>query len=260
MSRAARLPQVPTHHGRYRIIGCSLWDGTGEGILDDAELIVDDGRIEYAGSRRADLEWHTAPTIDLDGAYVLPGFIDTHVHLRIPHEEAPQALLARFASHMSLRAATTIKDTLNAGITTARDLGGLDAGYRNAIAEGTIDGPRLHLAVSVISPTGGHVDMHLPNGARVGREDASIAKIADTDDEIRRAVRELIRSEADVIKICTTGGVSSPSDTPHDLGVSEHQVRIILEETARRAGAAGRRARPRYPGHPRSGPRRCSQR
>jgi imidazolonepropionase-like amidohydrolase len=74
----------------------------------------------------------------------------------------------------------------------------------------------------------------MPNGERSMSLTALMT--VDSDDEMRRAVRTLIRSEADVIKICTTGGVSSPSDTPHDLGVPEHQIRLIKNETARRSG------------------------
>lgn len=103
-----------------------------------------------------------------------------------------------------------------------------------AIAEGTILGPRLHLAVGIISPTGGHADSCMPNGhsASLGPD---TRRLVDSDDELRTTVRTLIRAEADVIKVCTTGGVSSPSDTPDDLGVPERHVRIIKEETARRA-------------------------
>ncbi len=234
----ARLPTTP-HHASVllRLIGATLIDGTGNAPIVSSEIVVEGERISYVGPLREGLPADPrATTIDLTGLTVLPGFIDTHVHmtmrLETPHVEG----FAQFTSQRVLNAAGSIHDTLMAGITAARDLAGLDAGYRRAIADGTILGPRLHLAVAALSPTGGHVDLHLPNGECLVPHMRDFAMTVDSDDDLRRAVRTLIRSEADVIKICTTGGVSSPSDTPTDLGVPEHQVRIAVKETNRRNG------------------------
>lgn len=233
----ARLPRVPSHRGGYRLVNARIWTGLGETVEPDSEILVIDDRIDYAGPLRAELDWSAGPTIDLGGRTVLPGFIDTHVHLRMSIETNPIAQMRQHDSHGHFHSAQIVKRTLDAGITTARDLAGLDAGYRDAIADGSIAGPRLHLAVAVLSPTGGHADMHFANGRNPnGDAMGGFTALVDTDDDIRRTVRELIRSEADVIKVCTTGGVSSPSDTPHDLGVPERHVRIAVEETARRQG------------------------
>ncbi|MEB4615339.1 metal-dependent hydrolase family protein [Leucobacter sp. M11] len=233
----ARLPLTPAHRGSYRLVNARLWTGVGEELIEGGELVVVNDRIEYAGAARPEAAWSDGPTIDLAGLSVLPGFIDTHVHLSMSIEAGQGAMMAQFPSHRHFHAAQTVRKTLDAGITTARDLAGLDAGYRYAIADGSIVGPRLHLAVAVLSPTGGHADMHFANGLNPaeGLMDG-FAGIVDTDDDMRRTVRELVRAEADVIKVCTTGGVSSPSDTPHDLGIPEHQVRIAVEETGRRQG------------------------
>ncbi|MCW2289394.1 imidazolonepropionase-like amidohydrolase [Leucobacter luti] len=233
----ARLPRTPAYGGSYRLTGATLWTGVGEGLIPGGEIVVEQDRIAYAGPARPELAWNDGPTIDLDGATILPGFIDTHVHLRLSLEASPAAMMSQFDSHSHFHAAQTVRSTLEAGITTARDLGGLDAGYRNAIADGSIAGPRLHLALAVISPTGGHADTHLANGVNTaGDMHGAFMRLVDSDDDMRRTVRELVRSEADVIKVCTTGGVSSPSDTPHDLGVPERQVQIAVDETARRQG------------------------
>ncbi|UCR90132.1 metal-dependent hydrolase family protein [Mycetocola spongiae] len=234
---AARLPRTPAFSGTYRLTGVNLWSGTGESVQPGSEIEVVDDRIVYAGAFRPEVTVDAGPTIDLGGVTVLPGFIDTHVHLRFALETNPLVMMSQFESQQHFLAMGTVRDTLHAGITTVRDLGGLDAGYRNAIAAGLIDGPRLHLAIAVLSPTGGHADSHLANGVdpTAGISDGFM-RIVDTDDQMRLTVRELVRSEADVIKVCTTGGVSSPSDTPHDLGVPEHQVAIAVEETGRRQG------------------------
>lgn len=234
--REARLPSIPPPSvGILRLIGARLIDGRGGAPVENAEVIIDGDRIVYAGPCRAAYLASTATEVDLGGKTIMPGFIDCHVHLVTSLEVPPAKRAAKFDSEKALEAAKIVHDTLMAGITTARDLGGLDAGYRRAIAEGVILGPRLHLSIGVLSPTGGHADECMSNG-HSSSLDWPGSFVVDSDDELRTTVRELIRAEADVIKICTTGGVSSPSSTPEDLGVPEHQVRIVKEETARRSG------------------------
>jgi imidazolonepropionase-like amidohydrolase len=233
---SARLPQTPRSSvGRQRLVGGRLIDGTGSDPIADSEVVIDDGTITYAGSRRPSQEASDdAATVDLTGKTLLPGFIDCHVHLALNLEKPSAQATAQYATDRVLETAAILRDTLMAGITTARDLAGLDGGYRDAVATGTVLGPRMHLAIQALSPTGGHSDHHLPNGSSTGMPSGAISPIIDTDDDVRRTVRLLVRSGADVIKVCTTGGVSSPSDTPHDLGVPEHHVRLIVEEMKRR--------------------------
>ena len=230
----ARLPQVPVSERTVRLLGATLIDGTGAAPMRDAEILMVDGRITYAGARRVDDDVHPAATaVDLQGKTVLPGFIDTHLHFGLALEDMA-ADVGRFESERTLRAAARARRTLMAGVTAARDVGGLDAGLRDAIAQGLALGPRMHISIVLLSPTGGHVDCHRANGSCTHLP-MPLNPVVDTDDDIRRTVRLLLRSGADVIKVCTTGGVSSPSDTPDDLGVPAEHVRLIREETARRA-------------------------
>ncbi|WP_453985916.1 amidohydrolase family protein [Brevibacterium casei] len=231
----AHLPTTPPSPEPLILLGAALIDGTGAAPVKDSEIEISDGRIVYAGPRRGGTPTRSdIRTVDLSGSTILPGFIDAHIHLGLSIEDQ-QADAARFDSERTLRTALNARRTLLAGVTTARDLGGIDRGIRDAIAAGLIHGPRLHLAVSALSPTGGHTDFTLPNGRAVPMP-MPVHPIIDTDDDVRRTVRLLIRGGADVIKICTTGGVSSPSDTPDDLGVPEEHVRLIVSETAKRAG------------------------
>lgn len=230
----ARLPEAPAGKQAIRLLGASLIDGSGASPLHDAEILMADGRIAYAGARRPDGDADpSAITVDLQGKTVLPGFIDTHLHFGMDLEDWA-ADVSRFESERTLHAAARARKTLMAGVTTARDVGGLDAGLRGAIAQGLALGPRMHLSIVLLSPTGGHVDCHRANGSCTHLP-MPLDPIIDTDDDVRRTVRLLLRSGADLIKICTTGGVSSPSDTPDDLGVPAEHVRLIREETARRA-------------------------
>lgn len=237
---AARLPQIHDDTGSdWRLVNARIIDGTGATPIEDGEIVVRDGTIVYAGARRPDEEAPggiSGTKVDLAGKTVLPGFIDSHVHMALDLEMPRAKLGAQHRSEHVFQTGETLHKTLMAGVTTARDLAGLDAGYRNAVASGRILGPRLHLAIQALSPTGGHTDHRLPNGAYVGPPFNDVDPIIDTDDDVRRTVRLLVRSGADVIKVCTTGGVSSPSDTPHDLGVPERHVRLIVEEMQRRQG------------------------
>ncbi|SMY03199.1 metal-dependent hydrolase family protein [Brevibacterium antiquum] len=232
----ARIPQVPqTDNTTIRLIGARLIDGSGAGPIEDAEIVISGDRISYAGARRTTND-DSETVVDLRGKTVMPGFIDAHVHFGLNIEADVAALHAQQDTERVLDTARVINKTLMAGVTTVRDLAGTDSGYRDAIAAGTILGPRMHLAIMALSPTGGHTDYQLPNGAMALSRLRGFDPIIDTDDDVRIRVRELVRAGADAIKVCTTGGVSSPSDTPDDIGVPEHHVRLIVEEMNKRQG------------------------
>lgn len=223
-----------------RIIGATLIDGTLAEPVADAEVEYRDGRISYAGPRRAASAGQGETTvIDATGGFVMPGFIDAHVHLSMSHDATVEEQRRWFPEELAFATASTMRQTLHAGVTTARDLSGLTPGYRNAVAAGRIDGPRMHLAIALLSPTGGHADPVLANGSvPLWAERATTPgwSVVDTAEEVVRSVRTLVRTGADVIKICTTGGLSSPHDSPDEPGIPLEHVRLIVEEMANRNG------------------------
>ncbi|MDN6176744.1 MAG: amidohydrolase family protein [Brevibacterium sp.] len=241
-----------TNHGSEHIIlrGAALIAGNGGDPGAGSEIEIKDGRIVYVGVQRNgeaasagesnsagednDSGGEGPCVVDLAGKTIMPGFIDSHVHFGLSVENQAENL-ARFASERIVRSAANARKTLMAGVTTVRDLGGTDRGVRDSIEQGLILGPRVHLAITPLSPTGGHTDFTMPNGLPT-MPAMPVDPIIDTDDDVRRTIRTLVRSGADVIKVCTTGGVSSPSDTPDDIGVPEEHVRLIVEETGKRAG------------------------
>lgn len=231
---SAHLPSTIPGNGHFILRGATLIDGNGGHPVTDAEVEVRDGRIVYAGAARdGDGSEPSATVVNLSGKSILPGFIDAHVHLGMSIEDLP-ADSARFESERIFRIGVRANQTLMTGVTTVRDLGGVDKGVKDAIAAGLIRGPRMHIAIVPLSPTGGHTDFTLPNGQPVPMR-LPMDPIIDTDDDVRRMVRLLVRSGADVIKVCTTGGVSSPTDTPDDIGVPEEHVRLIVAEMAKRS-------------------------
>ncbi|MFE9643290.1 amidohydrolase family protein [Streptomyces sp. NPDC006365] len=218
-----------------RVRNARLIDGTGATPVDDAVVVIDaEGTITYAGPAATEPE-DTTPTqtIDAGGRTVLPGFFDCHVHLAYAQGSPPGRRAELDPVLVTLDTATRMRQTLDAGITTARDVGGLSAGYRTAVETGRIVGPRLHTAVRIISHTGGHADVRLPDGTDLS---AAMSEIADTADAARLAVRRVLRDGADLVKICATGGMGSPYDQPDDEGLLEEEIRAVVDEARRHGG------------------------
>ena len=130
--------------------GATLIDGTGAGPVRDATLVIQDGRIESI-TTGAGGSWPAShEVIDASGLTVLPGLIDCHDHLAFHgYELAARWGLSEPASTKSVRTTRVIEQTLGMGYTTVRDAGGLDAGFRLAIEEGLIRGPRLLTSIEI---------------------------------------------------------------------------------------------------------------
>lgn len=233
-----RLPEVPASSAAYRIVGATLFDGTLSDPVEDSEVAVADGRITYAGPRRPG-RTPELRTIDASGRALLPGFIDAHVHLCMSTDASVEEQRRWFPEQQVVAVLRNLRSTVDAGVTTARDLSGLTPGYRTSIEAGEVIGPRLHLAIAMLSPTGGHADPVLANGSLpLYAERASTPGwgVVDTLDEVVKTVRMLVRTGADVIKVCTSGGMSTPHDDPADRGLPQEHIQAIVEEMRARAG------------------------
>lgn len=234
----ARLPLTPVASGRTTFLGATLIDGAAARPVPDSEVVVLDGVVEYAGPRRPHGADDVGRVVDLSGSWLLPGFVDVHVHLAMVAAGAEQQR-AWFPEEAVLEVAAQLRTTVEAGVTTARDLDGLTPGYRLAVEKGTAVGPWLHLAIAMLSPTGGHADPFLPNGSlpawavRTGMPDPGLV---DTEEDVVRTVRRLISMGADAIKVSTSGGSGSPTDEPEDVGITEEQVRLIRRLGDERGG------------------------
>lgn len=234
----ARLPAVPAAERPVLLTGATLIDGTGADPVRDAEVEIRDGRLVYVGPSRPQRA-SDVDVVDLDGRHLLPGFIDTHVHLVMSTQDSAEAQRLWFPEEAVIVTLDNLRKTLDAGVTTARDLSGLTPGYRSSITAGRAVGPRLHLAIAMLSPTGGHADPVHANGSLPVWGERGLAAgcaVVDTDEEVVKAVRTLVRTGADVIKVCTSGGVTSPHDDPADAGLPESQVGLIVSEMRKRQG------------------------
>ena len=220
----------------------TLIDGTGRPPVREASLVINDGRIEVVATGPGATWPASAEVVDVRGASILPGLIDCHDHLAFHgYELASRWELNEQSSTRHLRTARVIEQTLRAGYTTIRDAGGLDAGFRAAVDQGLIIGPRLLTAVAIISPIGGIGDRVSPSGheACVIPNDPALPRgVANGVEDVRRVVRTMIRAGADVIKCATTGGASSRAGHgPKDPAFDRDEMRALVDE----AHAQGRK-------------------
>ncbi|MBZ0278318.1 MAG: amidohydrolase family protein, partial [Anaerolineae bacterium] len=114
-----------------------------------------------------------------------------------------------------------------------RDAVGADLGVKQAVEQGLILGPRMQISISVLGITGGHTDGWMPSGAAYNLFPAYPGNpdgICDGVEEVRKKVREVLRAGAEVVKICSTGGVLSPTDHPEFTQFSPEELAVIVQE------------------------------
>lgn len=211
-------------------------DGTGK-VIEDAVIAIKGDRIAAIGPASDFIGIDAKEVIDAQGGYILPGLIDTHVHMMMEIKDVRESLITPFSMRF-YEALTYMTRTLDAGITTVRDAGYADLGVKQAIENGLISGPRMQISVNPLTITGGHgdnwmvSDMDLTNKAYPGFPSG----ICDGPEQVRQKVREMLRAGADIIKVHATGGVMSPTDHPEFTQFSMEELQIIVEEAAYRKG------------------------
>ncbi len=217
----------------------TLIDGTGAAPMTDAAVLVKDNRIQAVGKANS-IRLPDAQTTEIDakGGFILPGMIDTHVHVMLEGVNIVRDMMSPFSMRF-YNSVKYLKNTIDAGITSVRDAGGADAGTKQAVESGLILGPRLQISISVLTTTGGHGDGWMLSGmeydlfmAYPGFPECRVGGV----DDCRRKVREVLRAGADVIKICSTGGVLSPTDHPEFTQFSPEELEVIVREASYRRG------------------------
>ena len=213
------------------LTGANLIDGTGGPPLANATVLVNDqGRIEAVGPRGAVSLPPDCQIVDITGHTLLPGLIDCHDHLT----SFGYDLMGRWgrtepSSTRVMRVAKVMEETLLTGYTAIRDCGWLDIGYKQAVDQGLMPGPRLRLATSPLSPTQGTQDRSSPSGHhQPASPDPNLPRgIADGPEDVRAMVREVVRAGADVIKFFNTGfGRETQSGTTRSYTLEETQALV----------------------------------
>lgn len=201
----------------------------GERVREGASVLVRDGRIEAIEDGYVTREG--AEIIDLTGYWVLPGLIDSHVH--ILNERGANSRLDAFTLSSADRAfvgARHARRTLEAGFTTVQDVGGdLEAvlALRNAIRNGDVIGPRMRVAGPSITPTGGHGDVNGYNQRVI--QNFSSPGACNGPADCARAVRALVQAGVDTIKITATGGVLSNTAAGLEVQFMDDELRAIVQ-------------------------------
>jgi imidazolonepropionase-like amidohydrolase len=212
----------------YRIEAELLIPGRGDPVRDGV-LVLDGPLIRYAGPAGLAPATPEAPVLRV--STVMPGLWDCHGHYlgtrgfdlnQLPLEPLPLR---------AARCARDLRATLDAGVTSVRDVGGLGVHLARAVAEGMLDGPTVYGAGAILSTTGGHGDLHAyPLGwmEDFGRT-VGMQRLADGPDDCAKAAREQLRINAKVIKVCASGGVLSEVDDPIHQQFTMAELRAIVE-------------------------------
>lgn len=211
---------------RTVIRGGTIVDGTGAAPAQ-GDVVIQDGRIVEVG---IGLDGDVA--VDANGMSVLPGLMDCHTHVMLDRIDY-LAMMQQPFSYSNFVAVRNLEKTLRLGITTIRDAGGADLGVKKAVDDGLIPGPRMQISISILSQTGGHGDHSFPNGSCVALVPCHPGRpenVVDGVEPMRQRVRELKHAGADVIKVCASGGVSSPRDDPRHPQFTVAELTAAVEE------------------------------
>jgi imidazolonepropionase-like amidohydrolase len=194
-----------------------LFDGSGSGLAVDPIVIIDGSTIvsvAYGVATPAGVE-----VIDLGSATLLPGLVDTHVHLAFDASVDPVGQLAALNDHQALNAMREAgRAALRGGVTTIRDLG--DRDYLSLELRGATDLPTIVAAGPPITTAAGHC-YYLGGVAAAGA------------DGVRAAVREHAARGVDVIKIMASGGTLTPGTRQESPQFSADELRAAVEEAHR---------------------------
>lgn len=230
--------QLGEDHMTYMLIkNGTIIDGSGGEPITNRAILIKGNTIKAIGLEKDMPHVDDVEVIDAHGGFILPGLIDTHVHLMFEQE----GLAAKLETPFSVKFYKTInymRRTLDAGVTSVRDAGALDIGVKEAVEQGLIDGPRMQISVNALTITGGHGDAWMRSGFDTTRVSYPSMPdgVCDGLDDVHLKVREMLRAGADIIKVHATGGVMSPTDHPEFTQFSQEELEIIVREAHFRRG------------------------
>lgn len=214
------------------LTAASLFDGLGGELVSNPVVLVQGKSIYKVGSRNQVSIPDGTQVISLDGCTLMPGLIDCHVH--ISRDDEANYILLELRETSAFRAIKSLvhaQADLNAGYTTLRtagDKGYVDIALKKAVNAGIVVGPRIAAAGRVLCVTGGHRDGYFAPEVKY----EGLAIIVDGAEAIRKAVRELVKLDADWVKLIVTGGVVSPT-SPELQQMSSEEIRAATDEAKR---------------------------
>ena len=208
----------------------TLIDGTGAAPRKAAVVIEGDSIKEVLGPKSRAPKG--AETIDCRDQTLLPGLIDGHVHMGAVEANIMEQQRRHFPSVLVIKTLRVLKETLDQGFTSARDAGGVDPGFREAINQGLALGPRLSVSGQPLSQTGGHGDFRLPTESHVPVPIPAglTSLVCDGVDAVRYAARAQLRQGVDHVKVMAGGGCMSPSDAVDTSQYSPDELKAAVWE------------------------------
>lgn len=242
MADANLKPWTAQPTKRYRLVDAKIIDPKDGSIYEHCTIDLFNGHIHRLtklsspSPRDEVLSWTQSgelTVVNLDGKFVLPGLIDSHVHLATPPgEEGLKDTMNQDDKTALLRQPYLAEQILRRGFTTIRDCGGAGIAIKEAMAEGLYPGPRLFISGHGISQTGGHGDLRGSKDAEYqccGGNTHGLGRIADGVEQCLHAAREEIREGADFIKIMVSGGVVSPTDRLTNLQYTPEEIKAFTK-------------------------------
>ncbi len=221
-----------------------LYDGTSatsSALHERVDLWIDQGHVHAV--KPHDPQGPTGSDVcrvDCSSFTVTPGLIDCHSHVTVVGVRTEDLETMNSQAGLLYTERILYTTLVNGGVTTVRDVGGATSFVKRMVDEGVIIGPRLKIAICMLSTTGGHADFRGPDRCHstVSRlwppGPGQPSSIVDGPWDCRKRVREIAACGGDLIKICTSPGVVSPSDKLEDRDFTEAEVDAICDEAAGR--------------------------
>ncbi len=201
-------------------------------VINNPVIIIDSNIITAVGSALSIPK--NAKVVDLGSATLLPGLIDCHTHLTsFPSGDYYADIFRKTPIDYAIVAPTYARKTLMAGFTSCRDVGApafVDVSLRNAINNGSIEGPRMQCATLYIGSTGSHGDVNGFSPYLQWNMPERMTGIANGADEIREQVRYNIKYGADVIKFGASAGVLSEEESVGAPQYTQEEMNTIVDE------------------------------
>jgi imidazolonepropionase-like amidohydrolase len=222
----------------------SLYDGTSDGkraVKSGVDVHIDGGRVRAVRPHDARLKTKEGLTVvDCAGLVATPGLVDCHGHLTILGLRAADMERTSGPGWLVLVEKVLHATLVDGGVTTMRDIGGATHLMKRFVDEGLMLGPRLKIAICMLSTTGGHADFRGPDRchgelSRLWPEaPGRPSSIVDGPWECRKRVREIAACGADLIKICASPGIASPSDALEHRDFTAEEIAAICDEAEAR--------------------------
>ncbi|MBW2370799.1 MAG: amidohydrolase family protein [Deltaproteobacteria bacterium] len=211
------------------VIKGRLIDGTGAAPVEAGVVVLDGNKITAVGDEQSVKPAPGLPVVKIEDGTVLPGLIEQHCHIAGLGSVNPLDWYTTSVPAATCQAVADCAALLDAGFTSARDVGGFGNLMRGSIEKGVIRGPRLSSSGKVMTQTGGHGDLFQSLPVSLAK-DLGMAHIVDGVEDCRLAARMEFRAGANFLKIMTTGGITSQGDVNTHCQYHMDEIKVLVQE------------------------------